>query len=87
MGATPIKYDDSGERIPEPPIEEPVYEPSTVGGNKPMVTRFEYEQARAVLDALPPGYYVKCAGCSGWWTKGNFVLAAGNGPFCERCAS
>lgn len=55
------------------------------GDQKPMVTRAEYDAARVVLDALPAGYYVKCAGCSGWWKGGQF-RHSGDGPKCERCA-
>lgn len=57
-----------------------------VSGNKPMVTAEEYQRARRVLDALPPGYYVKCKGCGNWWTKGEFLMKGSNdGPYCERC--
>lgn len=53
-------------------------------GQKPMVTREEYDQARAVLANLQPGYYVKCALCSGWWLGGTFHHTI-NGPVCEQC--
>lgn len=53
---------------------------------KPMVSREDYDRARAVLDALPAGYYVKCGGCSKWFMGGTFVLdASGLGPMCEDC--
>jgi len=59
---------------------------NTGSDQKPMVTREEYERARAVLDALPPGYYVKCAGCGGWFMGGEFkVYPNARGPHCERC--
>lgn len=51
---------------------------------KPMVSREDYERGRAVLDALPPGYYVKCSACRGWYMGGTFVLS-GSGPTCEGC--
>lgn len=57
------------------------------GEQKPMVTREEYERARAVLDALPPGYYVKCAKCGGWFNGGSFVVLPATGPRCEGCGS
>lgn len=52
---------------------------------KPMVTREQYNQARAVLDALPSGYYVKCATCGGWYVGGKFIRPVGSGPICEGC--
>lgn len=55
---------------------------------RPMVTLAQYDAARAVLDALPPGFYVKCGGCGGWWQGGNFTsggTVGPSGPRCERC--
>ena len=55
---------------------------------KPMVTRDEYNAARAVLDALEPGYYVKCGGgCNGWYSGGSFTKVVGGPPICEKCRS
>lgn len=58
--------------------------------DKPMVTREEYNAARAVLDALEPGYYVKCGGpCAGWYhNQGRFTKATPSSPpICEKCRS
>lgn len=53
---------------------------------KRAVTREQYDRARTVLDALPAGYYVKCAGCSGWYQGGTFVNpVGGGGPLCKAC--
>lgn len=53
---------------------------------RPMVTREEYEQGRALLDALPPGIYTKCTGCSNWQLAGEIHMDS-NGVYCERCGS
>lgn len=52
---------------------------------KPMLTRERYELARAVLDALPPGYYVKCSECDGWYMGGKYHVQSGGAPICEKC--
>lgn len=52
---------------------------------KPVLTRAEYDQARAILDALPPGYYAKCAYCRGWYTGGRYCHTP-YGPKCEQCS-
>lgn len=53
---------------------------------KPVLTRGEYDQARVILDALPPGYYAKCAFCHGWYTRGRYVHTP-DGPRCEGCSN
>lgn len=50
---------------------------------KPMLTRAEYNKARAVLDALPAGYYVKCCECGGWFTGAKTFGATSDGPKCS----
>lgn len=57
-----------------------------VGEQKPMVTRAEYDAARAVLDALPPGIYMKCSGCTGWYRGGSFTMLSDGGVLCGRCS-
>jgi len=52
--------------------------------NKPMVTREEYDRARAVLDALPPGLYMKCSECDQWW-RDTTISFQGRAVLCERC--
>lgn len=81
---TQAEYEESlGLSVPEPePV--PKWTGSRSRDQKPAVTPAEYKAGRAVLDALPPGYYVKCANCHGWWTDGNFTLSH-DGPVCERC--
>lgn len=37
---------------------------------RPTVTRAEFEAAKKVLDALPPGLYAKCSQCGAWATSG-----------------
>ena len=54
------------------------------GDQKPAVTREQYDQARAVLDALPSGVYIKCAKCQGWYRGGTIVFDF-NGTYCEGC--
>lgn len=49
---------------------------------KPMLTRAEYDKARAVLDALPAGYYVKCCECGGWFTGAKRFTVTSQGPSC-----
>lgn len=46
---------------------------------KTMITREQYEQARAVLDALPSGFYVKCDKCQGWFINSMDKLFLNNG--------
>lgn len=50
---------------------------------KPMVSREEYEQFRKVLDALAPGFYVKCAQCGGWFTGSKQFNESPKGPVCR----
>jgi hypothetical protein len=50
---------------------------------KPMVTREQYDQAKAVLDALPSGFYVKCADCGGWYTGSKTFRETPSGPVCR----
>jgi formylmethanofuran dehydrogenase subunit E len=54
------------------------------GDQRPAVTREEYEAARAVLDALPPGVYMKCAKCEHWKMGGDFHITNGR-AVCEAC--
>ena len=51
--------------------------------DKPMISRRDYDKARAILDALSPGYYVKCAGCSGWYA--DYQSVRGMYPLCLTC--
>jgi hypothetical protein len=53
--------------------------------DKPMISRRDYDKARAILDALSPGYYVKCAGCSGWYADDQFVRGRLKNPLCLTC--
>lgn len=50
---------------------------------KPTVTRRQYEQARAVLDALPAGIYRKCE--CGRWQMGGAMHFTMDGPRCDTC--
>lgn len=52
---------------------------------KPMVTREQYDQAKAVLDALPSGFYFKCANCGGWFSgsKNGVLYPDSQGPVCQ----
>lgn len=53
---------------------------------RPAVTREQYERGREVLDALPPGIYLKCDGCRQWQKNGTIHLPGKNqGPLCEKC--
>jgi len=64
----------------------PVYYPGTPTEQKPMVTRDQYDRARAVLDALPPGLYVKCSKCGDWQHGGTYAVHAGGTQIiCEKC--
>jgi hypothetical protein len=53
---------------------------------KSMVTREQYDQAKAVLDALPPGFYFKCADCGGWYSgsKNAVIYDDSKGPVCHN---
>ena len=63
-----------------------VYYPGTPREQKPMVTRDQYNLARAVLDALPPGLYVKCSKCGDWQHGGVYTVRdGGNHITCEKC--
>ena len=57
----------------------------TGGEQKPAVTREEYDAARAVLDALPAGLYLKCFKCRRWYRNGDFNFSVG-GVSCEGCS-
>ena len=74
---------------PEPDTKEvtPMYDNDNAGAvQKPAISREDYDRGRAVLDALEPGYYVKCFGCKKWHTGGNFIVKTdGTGPYCEGC--
>ena len=62
---------------------------TSAGAQRPAVTREEYERGRAVLDALPPGLYLKCSGCSLWQRGGEIRFeysGATTYAFCEKCA-
>lgn len=56
------------------------------GPQKPAVTREQYEQGRAVLDALPAGFYVKTACCGRWYTGGNYGQDSQGKPICRAGA-
>lgn len=56
------------------------------GDQKPMVTREQYDQARAVLDALPSGIYIKCSQCGGWYRGGTVYFSNGMDITCEGCS-
>lgn len=56
------------------------------GEQRPMVTQAQYERGREVLDALPPGIYIKCNDCRKWKRGGTFHFR--NSPEdirCEEC--
>ncbi len=53
---------------------------------KPAVTEEQYARGREVLDALPPGIYLKCSSCLKWQMGGDVHFRAGNVFLCERCA-
>lgn len=56
------------------------------GKQKPMVTREQYDQARAVLDALPFGIYLHCSGCGKWQSNGSITIDHPDQYLCEECA-
>lgn len=62
------------------------YQPTT---QKPMVTREGYDKARAVLDALPAGMYIKCSACRGWYkAEGSTEILSATTPpeyLCRGC--
>jgi hypothetical protein len=60
------------------------------GTPKPMVEEAEYKKARAVLDLLPAGVYLKCTKCMKWWKNSDITYSTENGEsiyLCERCAA
>lgn len=73
-----IKWDWT---VPDPVVADPK---DLSEDQKPMVSRADYDRARAVLDALPSGFYMKCCACSGWYTGGEYRHTP-DGPLCERC--
>lgn len=54
------------------------------GDAKPMVSAEDYAKGRAVLDALPPGIYAKCAVCSRW-QRGGAIQWIDQVLHCEKC--
>lgn len=54
---------------------------------KPAVTAEQYARGREVLDALPPGIYLKCSRCFKWQSGGDIHFQSGNETLCERCAT
>lgn len=53
---------------------------------KPMVSRADYDKARVVLNALPPGLYIKCFGCEGWYRSRSITFEGTNVVLCEECS-
>ena len=53
---------------------------------KPAVTAEQYARGREVLDALPPGIYLKCSKCKKWQQGGEITFASGDQFLCEGCA-
>jgi rubrerythrin len=56
------------------------------GNTKPAVTAEQYARGREVLDALPPGVYLKCSSCHLWQMGGDIAFRGGGGFLCEKCA-
>lgn len=53
---------------------------------RPAVTAEQYARGREVLDALPPGIYLKCSRCLKWQIGGDITFAGGSEITCEKCA-
>jgi hypothetical protein len=65
------------------PEMEKLAQPGTA---KPAVTAEQYARGREVLDALPPGVYLKCSSCFKWQMGGDISFRGGGGFLCEKCA-
>lgn len=53
---------------------------------KPAVTDEQYARGREVLDALPPGIYLKCSSCLKWQMGGEVHFRSGGVFLCQKCA-
>jgi hypothetical protein len=80
-----IRAQRGGLRFPAPGTGASDKEVATPGTQKPMVTREQYERARKVLDALPPGVYCKCSNCGQWKRNGRTTFRQDQ-VLCEDCA-
>jgi hypothetical protein len=59
---------------------------ATLDPGRPAVTTEQYERGREVLDALPPGIYLKCFKCRRW-QRGGEVTFMSDAMLCEKCAT